>query len=63
MRLNVTKILIAMGEKELSVSELAKRSGLSRQCVSYIRAGKSCDPITAAKLARGLNVPLAELAE
>ena len=40
MRLNETKMQILMGEQEMNIRMLAERSGVSRQTISYIKAGK-----------------------
>ena len=41
MRLNETKKQILMGEQEMNIRMLAERSGVSRQTISCIKAGKS----------------------
>ena len=49
MRLNETKMQILMGEHEMNIRMLAERSGVSRQTISCIKAGKSCSPVVACK--------------
>ena len=56
MRLNETKMQILMGEQEMNIRMLAERSGVSRQTISCIKAGKSCSPAGACKLAEALGV-------
>ena len=56
MRLNETKMQILMGEQEMNIRMLAERSGVSRQTISCIKAGKSCSPAVACKLAEILGV-------
>ena len=56
MRLNETKMQILMGEQEMNIRMLAERSGVSRQTISCIKAGKSCSPGVACKLAEALGV-------
>lgn len=63
MKINVTKMLIALGEQQMSVGELAERSGVSRNTISAIKAGKTCRPDIAGKIAKALNRPLIELVE
>ena len=41
MRLNETKMQILMGEQEMNIRMLAERSGVSRQTISCIKAGKA----------------------
>ncbi|WP_243008770.1 hypothetical protein [Enterocloster bolteae] len=40
MRLNETKMQIKMGEQEMNIRMLAEKSGVSRQTISCIKAGK-----------------------
>jgi putative transcriptional regulator len=63
MKINVTKMLISMAEFQMSVNELAEKSGVSRGTVSAIKAGKTCRPDIAGKIAQALDKPLAELIE
>ncbi|MDF2951749.1 MAG: family transcriptional regulator [Anaerocolumna sp.] len=63
LKLNVTKLLIAIGEQQMSIQELAEKSGVSRNTISAIKAGKTCRPDVAGKIARALQKPLAELIE
>lgn len=56
MRLNEMKMQILMGEQEMNIRMLAERSGVSRQTISCIKAGKSCSPMVACKLAEALGV-------
>ena len=43
--------------------DLAKNCCLSRATITGVRSGKSCTQETAAKLARGLGVPLESILE
>lgn len=63
MKLNITKLLILLAEKEMSLQELSEKSGVSRNTVSVIKAGKTCRPDTIGKLARSLEVSVEELIE
>ncbi|WOO35027.1 helix-turn-helix transcriptional regulator [Anaerocolumna sp. AGMB13020] len=63
MKKNVTKMLIALGEQEMSIQELSKRSGISRTTISAIKAGKTCRPDIAGKIAKAINRPLTDLIE
>ena len=56
MRLIESKIQILMGVHEMSIRMLAERSGVSRQTISCIKAGKSCSPVVACKLAEALGL-------
>jgi len=63
MKINVTKLLVAIGEQQMSIGELAEKSGVSRNTISAIKAGKTCRPDIAGKIAQALNIPLADLIE
>lgn len=63
MKINITKMLVIMGEKGLTVSNLANLSGISRQTITCIKTGKTCSHITAGKIAKALDIPLMELIE
>jgi DNA-binding Xre family transcriptional regulator len=55
------KIVRILAEKEMTKSELAARSGLSRQNISTIIGRGTCEPKTAGKLAAGLGVRVEEI--
>ena len=61
MRLDVMKIAQLLAEQGLTKSELASRSGVSRQQISTIIGRGTCAPKTAGKLATGLGVSVAEI--
>lgn len=61
MRLNETKMQIKMGEEGINIRMLSERSGVSRQTISCIKAGKSCSPVIAYKLADALGMSMEEL--
>lgn len=61
MRIDSTKMQILMEKKNLSLRELAVESNVSRQTISCIKAGKTCSPVVACKLANALNVQVEEL--
>lgn len=63
MRLDRIKVIAEMARQNLSVISLAARSDLSRVTITGVRSGKSCSKETAAKLARGLGVPLESILE
>jgi putative transcriptional regulator len=63
MRINVTKLLLSLGEQQMSINELADKSGVSRNTISAIKAGKTCRPDIAGRIAQAINRPLAELIE
>jgi DNA-binding Xre family transcriptional regulator len=63
VKIDVTKMLIALGEQEMSIKELSKRSGISRTTLSAIKAGKTCRPDIAGRIAKAINRSLTDLIE
>ena len=61
MYISTTKINLIRAEQGLTATELAKRSGISRQNISTIIRRGTCEPKTAGKLAAVLGVPVAEI--
>lgn len=61
MKLDVIKMQILMGKSDLNISKLATKSQVSRQTISCIKAGKSCTPIVACKIAEALGVDVIEI--
>jgi len=57
-----SQILIIRRSKEISATELAKKSGISNSMLSKIERGESSPSISSlSKIARALNVPVARL--
>lgn len=63
MRIDRVKFISEMVRRDMSVLELAKICCLSRATITGVRSGKSCTQETAAKLAKGLGVPLETILE
>ena len=63
MRLDRIKLATEMARADIGVNALAARAGLSRATVTAIKTGKSCQEVTAVKLAAALNIPLNSIAE
>lgn len=61
MNINATRIELLRAEQNLTNAALAERCGMSRQNISTIVRRGTCNPLTAAKLARGLGVPVADI--
>lgn len=56
MRIDKTKIGIAMAKKLLKQQQLADLAGVSRQTLSYVMNGRSCKPELLGKIAKVLEV-------
>ncbi len=61
MTISATKINLLKAEQRLTNSALAERSGISRQSISTVIRRGTCTPITAGKLARALQVDVADI--
>ena len=63
MRIDATKVVAVMKEKDIRQKDLVFRSGLSRNTVSAICNRKSCSEDTAQKIAAALGVTVDDLIE
>lgn len=63
MRINKMNLEIAMGDKAVNFTELAKLSKVSRTTLSYINNGKSCTPVIVGKIAKALDIGISDLIE
>lgn len=63
MRINRVKLIAEMARQDMTVNRLTELSGVPRVTITGVRSGKTCSPDTAAKLAKGLNVPITEILE
>ena len=61
MKISADRIEILLARKKLTLSELAERSGISRQNISTIKLRGTCAPRTAARIADGLGVDVTEI--
>ena len=61
MTINATKIEVLKGEQGLTNMALSDRCGIKPQNISTIIRRGTCSPVTAAKLAKGLGVPVTEI--
>ena len=63
MRIDKVKFATELARADVSVKELAIRTGVSRVTISAIKSGKSCANDTAKKLAAGLGAAVADLVQ
>lgn len=63
MRLDRIKLICEMAKRDMTATELAKESGISRATITGVRSGKSCNDQTGAKIARALRVDINDLVE
>ena len=63
MKLNKIKIRESMGEKKMSVKDLADIVGVRANNLSTVLTRGTCRPETAINIAKGLGLSLSELTE
>lgn len=63
MKISRQQLELAQAQAGMSAAQLSEASGISRQQISTIKTRGTCMPITAAKLAQGLGVPLESILE
>lgn len=61
MKINSAKMVTYMNEADMTLTKLAKLSGVSRATISAVRNGKSCLYETATLIAEALGVDVSEL--
>ncbi len=63
MKLKKAKVLLVMAERNMYQKDLAEAAGMSRGNLSTLINGKNCQPRTAFKIAKALNVGVEEILE
>ena len=63
MNISAKRIERLLAERDMTKANLAERSGLCRQNISTIVRRGTCEPRTAYKLAKGLDVELDDILE
>ena len=61
MKINKNRIDLLLAEQGITCKTLAERCGISRQNISTIRTRGTCSAASAAKIAKGLGVDVAEI--
>ena len=61
MKLNTWKIKLLLAEREMSLSNLAIKIGVSRQQVSDLLKRETCTLKTLGRIAKALDVPVVEI--
>lgn len=61
MRIDTMKINLFLASQDLTKTEFATRSGVSRQSITAILGRGSCEPKTAGKLAKALGIDVQEI--
>ena len=61
MDINVSQVYTWMARRNMNQSDIARKSGMSRQIVSTILTRKTCSPVNLAKIANALGVDPGEI--
>lgn len=61
MRIDRVKLVTELAKRDMTQKRLAEMSGVSRQTINYIRAGKSCTDEVGQKIAKALGVDVTEI--
>lgn len=61
MQISKQAIQFLMAEQKLTAKKLAEKIGMMPQNLSGILSRGSCQPVTAARIAEGLGVPVSEI--
>lgn len=63
MRIDRFKLIVEMARQDITIIQLAEKSGVSRVTVSAVRSGKACSKVSAEKIAAGLGLNVDDLME
>jgi len=63
VKINLRNLELFLAQNQMTASELSERSGVCKQSISIIRYRGTCQPVTLAKIAKGLGVDPADLIE
>lgn len=63
MKINSTKLDVAMANACITTNELSKKTNLNYSTLTRIKSGSHANPATVGKIAKALNVRVEELIE
>lgn len=63
MKINSTKLDVAMANACITTNELSKKTNLNHSTLTRIKSGSCANPATIGKIAKALNVRVEELIE
>lgn len=63
MRIDRFKLIVEMARQDITVIQLAEKSGVSHVTISAVRRGKACSKVSAEKIAAGLGLNVDDLME
>lgn len=63
MRIDRIKFAAALAKIDITSKQLSEKTGVSRVTISNVKNGKSCGLLTAQRIAEGLGLTVADIAE
>ena len=63
MRLNRLELIKELARRDMTQTQLAELSGVSRATINGVKNGRSCSDKSGIKIAEALNVPIEQLLE
>lgn len=63
MRIDRIKLITEMARQDITIIQLAEKSGVSRVTVSAVPCGKACPKVSAENIAAGLGLNVDDLME
>ncbi|MDO4312374.1 MAG: helix-turn-helix transcriptional regulator [Eubacteriales bacterium] len=63
MRIDRIKLVTELMHRDMTQTQLAEKSGVSRVTINCIKGGKSCSDEVGRKIAGALGVPIEQLLE
>lgn len=63
MRLNRLELIKELARQDMTQTQLAELSGVSRATINGVKNGRSCSDKSGIKIAEALNVPIEQLLE
>ena len=63
MKLSGRKLTLIAFDRDITLSDVARAAGVSRQTLYGIKSGRKCSEATAQKIAKALNVAVEYLQE
>lgn len=61
MNIDTYKVKMILAERGMTQAKLAEKCGIARQNISNILAKGRCSPVTAGRIAIGLDVPVSDI--
>ncbi|MDY4115126.1 helix-turn-helix transcriptional regulator [Blautia sp. HCP3S3_D9] len=61
MKMDKIKFICELARRNMSIKQVAEKSGVTRNTISAIKNGKSCTPATAGRIAKALELDVTDI--